>query len=190
MFLSRKSRSNCLSECYILEAMSYCNCVPWDYPIPDAISASNEITICDFYGNSCFNSYIQNGMAANCHNRCDTGCNEIKFYITTEKEPIKWQDICDYDPRDTDQELDLFERETFEFLFNTTYSGRSGVVRFQEALLKSEDTKSFAKMYCEKKLKSDIAMVEVVMDSPTFIKYIQTHKATTTDKLANFGKEK
>ena len=190
MFLSRKSRSNCLSECYILEAMSYCNCVPWDYPIPDAISASNEITICDFYGNSCFNSYIQNGMAANCHNRCDTGCNEIKFYITTEKEPIKWQDICDYDPRDTDQELDLFERETFEFLFNTTYSGRSGVVRFQEALLKSEDTKSFAKMYCEKKLKSDIAMVEVVMDSPTFIKYIQTHKATTTDKLANFGEKK
>ena len=92
--------------------------------------------------------------------------------------------------KDESEKFQIFKKMTFiEFLFNTTYSGRSGVVRFQEALLNSDDTKSFAKTYCEKKLKNDIAMVEVVMDSPTFIKYIQTHKATTTDKLANFGTE-
>ena len=35
----------------------------------------------------------------------------------------------------------------------------------------------------------DIAIVEVVMDSPTVIKYIQTYKASITDKLANFGND-
>ena len=34
---------------------------------------------------------------------------------------------------------------------------------------------------------NDIAVVEVVMDSPTVIKYIQTYKASATDKMANFG---
>ena len=176
-----------MSECYITKAMDYCNCVPWDYPVPYETIVSNSKMICDFYGNSCFNSYIENGMAVDCQNECDPGCNEVKFSITTEKELIKWEDICTYDPKDTEQELDLFERATFEFLFNTTYSGRTGVVRFQQALLKSKDTNSFTQTYCEKKLKNDIAIVEVVMDSPTVIKYIQTYKATTTDKLANFG---
>ena len=31
---------------------------------------------------------IENGMAGNCTNKCDPGCNEIKYTISTEKEPI------------------------------------------------------------------------------------------------------
>ena len=184
-----KCRSNCLSECYIREAMKHCDCIPWDYPIPYELVYIQSINICDFYGNSCFNSYIENGLAVNCTYECDPGCNEVKFTMSTEKEAIKWNDICSYSSNDTEKELDLFGIETADYLKNTFHVGRSGIIRFQEALLNSENTTTFLQEYCETKLKNDIAIVEVVMDSPTVIKYIQRYKATETDKLANFGKK-
>ena len=182
-------RSNCISDCYIKEAMHNCSCIPWDYPIPrDTDNKSSKIGICDFYGSSCFNSYIENGMASWCQNECDPGCNEVKFTTVTEKEPIDWKAICSYDPNDTKNILNLFDIETFEYLFNTSYAGKDGITRFQEALTGPEDRKSFLYYYCKEKLINDIAMVEVVMESPTVIRYIQNYKASTTDKLANFGK--
>ena len=164
--------------------MQYCHCIPWDYPTS---YEDYDIRICDFYGNSCFNSYIENGMAVDCQKKCDPGCNEIKYTTFTEKEPIKWNDICSHKASDTDKELDLFGIETAEYLNGTFHSGRSGITRFQEALLNSENSTTFRHKYCETKLKNDIALVEVLMDSPTVIKYIQRYKATETDKLANFG---
>ena len=169
--------------------MHNCDCIPWDYPIPrDTNNESTRISICDFYGSSCFNSYIENGMAPWCQKNCDPGCNEVKFTTVTEKEKINWQSICSYDPDDTKNILNPFDIQTFEYLFNTTYPGKDGIIRLQEALTKSDDSKTFLYYYCKEKLIHDIAMVEVVMDSPTVIKYIQNYKASTTDKMANFGK--
>ena len=168
--------------------MKTCQCIPWDYPIPqDALNTSISIGVCDYFGSSCFNSYIENGMAPWCQKRCDPGCNEIKFTTYTKEEKINWESICSYDPKDTKNILSQFDIQIFEHLFNTSYAGRDGIIRFQEALLDAEDTKSFKDYYCKQKLMHDIAVVEVVMDSPTVIKYIQTYKASVTDKLANFG---
>ena len=168
--------------------MRHCDCIPWDYPMSYQ-EVLRSIRICDFYGNSCFNSYIENGMAVDCQNKCDPGCNEVKFTTSTEKEPIKWEDICTHNSDDTEneKELDLFGIETSDYLKKSFYSGRSGINRFQQAEMNFENNTIFLKDYCEKKLKNDIAIVEVVMDSPTVIKYIQRYKATETDKLANFG---
>ena len=168
--------------------MFNCSCIPWDYPIPqNANDNSSTISICDFFGSSCFNSYIENGMAPWCQRQCDPGCNEMKFTTVTEREKIDWEAICSYDPGDTENILNLFQIQTFEYLFNTTFEGRDGVIRFQEALVGAKSTKTFKYDYCKKKLMYDIAMVEVVMDSPTLIKYIQEYKASDTDKMANFG---
>lgn len=167
--------------------MNYCDCIPWDYPISYELEMLRSISLCDFYGNSCFNSYIENGLAVNCTYECDSGCNEVKYTTSTEKEAINWKDICSYSSNATEKELDLFGIETADYLKNTFHAGRSGIIRFQEALLKSKNTTTFLQEYCERKFKNDIAIVEVVMDSPTVIKYIQRYKATETDKLANFG---
>ena len=173
----------------MMEAMNYCDCVPWDYPIPYEVIELRSIRICDFYGNSCFNSYIENGMAGNCTNQCDPDCDEIKYTISTEKEPIKWKDMCLYNSKDTENEnkLDLFGIKTADYLKNAFHSGRSGIIEFQKASLNYENTTMFLQDYCETKFQNDIAIVEVVMDSPTVMKYIQRYKATETDKLANFG---
>ena len=168
--------------------MIHCECIPWDYPIRYDDQTSNEMMICDFYGNSCFNSYIESGRAEGCKKDCVPGCNEIKYTLTTEREPIQWESICSYDPNDTEVQLDLFDIELSSYIRSSTYSARSEIIRFQEALIDSKDTNSFMFRYCKEKIMYDIAMVEVIMDSPTVIKYIQTYKATITDKLANFGK--
>ena len=181
-------RANCISDCYIIEAMKNCSCIPWDYPIPDDTTAKqNKINICDFLGSSCFNSYIENGMASWCQKKCDPGCNEIKFTTVMEKDAINWKSLCSYDPKDTENVLDLFQIQAFQYLFNTTYSGRDGIIHFQTALQGAENQTSLMYSYCKEKMKQDIAIVEVVIDSPTAIKYIQTYKASLTDKLANFG---
>ena len=46
--------------------MEYCGCAPWDYPMPNEKPGKVATPICDFYGSSCFNSYIENGLAENC----------------------------------------------------------------------------------------------------------------------------
>ena len=127
-------------------------------------------------------------MPSWCQEKCDPGCNEIKYTTTTEQKPLDWKSICSYDPRNTGKVLDTFEIRIFQYLFNTTYAGKLEALHLQEALVGANDTKSFMLKYCKKKLLNDVAIVEVIMDSPTAIKYIQTYKASLTDKLANFGK--
>ena len=168
--------------------MHYCRCIPWDYPISDqSLNKSKQIGICDYFGSSCFNSYLENGMASSCQKKCEPGCNEIKYTTTIREEQINWKSICSYDPKDTKNILDLFEIKTFEYLFNTTYAEKNGVIRFQESLVGAKDTKSFMDQYCKEKLMKDIAIIEIVMESPTAMKYIQSFKASFTDKMASFG---
>ena len=38
-----------------------------------------DVKICDFFGNSCFNSFLDNGLAKECKEKCDGSCNEIKY---------------------------------------------------------------------------------------------------------------
>ena len=84
--------------------------------------------------------------------------------------------------------MDLFEIEASKYIRNFTYSAKEAIEQFQQVLLNSTNTKSFKFAQCKAKFQYDIAMVEVIMDSPTVIKYIQAHRVTVTDKLANFGK--
>ena len=172
--------------------MQYCKCIPWDYPLSDqTLETSKMIGICDFFGSSCFNSYIENmknKMPSWCREECAPGCNEIKYTTTTEREPIDTKSICSYDPTEAKNVLDEFGIKTFQYLFNTSYAGKEEVIHFQQALVGANNSKSFMYENCKEKLMNDIAIVEVLMDSPTVVKYIQTYKASTTDKLANFGK--
>ena len=54
------SKINCLLDCKMKIAESFCGCRPWDYPNPTDESKSTGPPICDYYGNSCFNSILAN----------------------------------------------------------------------------------------------------------------------------------
>lgn len=180
-------RSNCISDCYIETAMKHCSCIPWDYPTPTNSNISDTIMICDFYGNSCFNSYIENGFAEKCKEKCVRGCNEIIFSMTTEREPIKSENICKFDPDDYKNHLSVLEREASNYIRNSSYVKNKGIMRFLEALTGNAISESLIFEYCTKRMVYDIAMVDVVIESPTVIKYIQNYKASLTDKVGNFG---
>ena len=111
--------------------------------------------------------------------------------MTTEREAIPSDNICTYDPNDYENELDLFEIETSTYVRNAATKDTNetnGIMRFKEALAETKDSESFKLEHCTKRLMYDIAMVEVVMDSPTVIKYIQGRKASITDKIGSLGK--
>lgn len=167
--------------------MRYCNCIPWDYPTPANINDTNDGMICDFYGKSCFNSYIENGFAENCTEKCLEGCNEVIFSLTTDREPIHPGDICNYDPNDDHNDLSAFEIKTASYIRNSSYSKNQGVIRFIQALAGKRNSTSFMLEYCTKRVRYDIAIVNVVMESPTVIKYRQVFAASYKDKIGIFG---
>ena len=177
-------RPNCITECYLKHASEFCNCSPWDYPVPDDF----KWPICDFYGSSCFTSYIENGLAEQCRKECLPGCNEVKYTISAEKESIDWNKLCSYDPKARKNTLDLFDIEAVRLVKNPSSASSEAISQFQQVLLNVPDVHGFKMRYCKEKFMFDIAMVEVIMDSPTVIKYIQTLRVSITDKLANFGK--
>ena len=95
--------------------------------------------------------------------------------------------MCSYDPKARKNTLDLFDIEAANLVRNPHSASNDAVSQFQQVLLNETDAHSFKMRYCKEKFLFDIAMVEVIMESPTVIKYIQRYKATSTDKLANFG---
>ena len=183
-------RTNCISECYISKAQHQCGCIPWDYPpINKNDSYGKSHRLCGFYGNSCFNSFLKNGLGNECKTQCNSSCNEVKYTMSVEKEPLDGEKICSYDDEYSDSELSIMELAARKHIRNGTYSAREAVIRFQEALTKSNGRTEFLYKYCQNKVKYDMALVDIIMDSPTVLKYVQNVKVTFTDKLANLGKQ-
>ena len=148
-----------------------------------------KLPICDFFGSSCFTSYIENGLAEQCRTGCWPGCNEVKYTISAEKELIDWDKLCSYDAKATKNTVDLFDIEASKLIKNRNFASSEAISQFQQVLLNLTDAGAFESRYCKDKFRFDIAMVEVIMDSPTVIKYNKHHRVTITDKLANFGKD-
>ena len=96
--------------------------------------------------------------------------------------------MCSYDPKARKNTLALFDIEAANFVRNPSSLSSEALSQFQLILLYVTDADSFNRRFCKEKFQFDIAMVEVIMDSPTVIKYIQTLRVSITDKLANFGK--
>ena len=119
---------------------------------------------------------------------CVGSCNEVKYTVSIENEALDWKKMCLYEHQPGNSEFELFEVKAIEHVRNTTYLQKAGIIKFQEALVKSNDTKEFLYKYCIDKFRYDIALVDVIMDSKTAVKYVQALKVHFSDKIANFGK--
>ena len=162
------------------EAEKICGCRPWDYP--------SAQTICDFYGSSCFNSVIENGLAQVCQKKCIPGCNEIKYTISMEKEILDENKICDRQPHLHKYDMSLFDVTLERYIMNDTRSRGDGIKRFQEAIMKAKNSSALDIEYWKQKMRYDIAIVNVVINTPTVVKFVQNKRVTIADQLANFGK--
>ena len=120
---------------------------------------------------------------------CWPGCNEVKYMISAEKELIDWNKFCSYDPKARKNTIDLFDIEASKLVRNPIFASSEAISQFQQVLLNVSEADSFKSRYCKEKFLFDIAMVDVIVDSPTVIKYNKHQRVTITDKLANLGKK-
>ena len=172
------------------EAERICGCRPWDYPRPlKKHPSESDSRICDFYGSSCFNSIIENGLAQSCHTTCLSGCNETIYTISMEKEGLDENKICNPQSDFHEYDLDLVDIAIQRHITSgTTNAADSMLRRFQEATVQSKNTSTFAQSYCKQKMMYDVAVVDVVINTPTVLRYVQNRRVTVADKLANFGR--
>ena len=113
---------------------------------------------------------------------CYPNCNEVKYSVAFQQEAVEWEKICSFEHNISNSALTPFEAEVLKHIQN---SANEAIAKYQDALMPSQDRNYH---YCRDKLKYDIAIVDIVMDSPTALKYVQDVKVHFTDIVANFGK--
>ena len=204
------SKVNCFFDCKMNEAEKLCGCRPWDYPTSSNNNDSlttDKIKICDFYGSSCFNNFLQQNKKSDCQKKCTPNCDQISYSISIDKEPIDPEKrICGYFGNPSN----VLESEVKKYILsqlmrdekyghNAAFIASSPPERrvmslLKDILLKSNDTyyygdeKGAYEKDCEAKIKSDVAVVVVSIDSPTFTRMVKSAKVSFFDKLAILGK--
>lgn len=203
------SKINCLLDCKMEEAERICDCRPWDYPTAnhdDSPKAKNRTKLCDFYGTTCFNMVLQENVESTCHEKCVPNCDEISYSFIVSQEPIDPEKrICSYfghPSNDLEQEIKKYMMS--QLVHGNPYGNNSDYIAasppekrilnlIRGILSKSEfshyiDEKIAFEKDCEAKIKSDIAVVIVSIDSPKFTRMIKSAKVSFFDKLAILGR--
>ena len=137
---------------------------------------------------------MKKGLAEKkCLAKCQPDCNEVKHTISVEKTPLDLEkSICANSDDYTTSEKSIW-RHIFgegqihaKILWNKETSSKTLARTLQNRMFGTNDTMENIK-YCIGKVSMDIAVVNVVVNSPTVQKLVQDVKTTFSDKLAIFG---
>ena len=199
------SKTNCLLDCMMEIAEHTCGCRPWDYPRAEEIENKNSQHICEFYGNSCFNHILANKTNPECERKCISSCEEVSYSVIVSHEPLDPRGrICSYLRKPIDVvELQtkrhvraLFSEEVWpydkKFIFEPPKRRVMNVlkdilVHSNNSFYPVENEKRAFERDCRSKIKEDLAVVIVIIDSPTFSRMKRNVKVTLSDKLALLG---
>ena len=139
---------------------------------------------------------MKKGLAEKrCLKKCPPDCNEVKYTVSVEKTPLDLENgICASPNRNKES---VHDGSIWNHIFGM------GQVNSKFRWNKNTPTKTLAKIirnrlsannktlgdveYCIGKVSMDIAIVNVVVNSPTVLKFVQDIKTTFADKLASFG---
>jgi hypothetical protein len=81
------NHKSCLFECVYNQALDNCGCVPWKYP-----SVGTSKSICDSYGNMCWDTmFLDGNVLQNCTS-CHYDCTKITYPFFTNKQELKAED--------------------------------------------------------------------------------------------------
>ena len=198
---SNYSRINCLFECSMEWAETVCGCRPWDFPRKkDRIPSKNDIPICDYFGSSCFHTRIQTDQGQKeCVDKCTSDCNEIKYTISIEQNPLDPSKVCLESFGVTKKKFEI-ENTIWNHIFGLEQQGSDilwkkktaidGLIRIvQDAFLNPNKSLSDIE-YCKEKVAMDIGVVHIVVNSPTVLRLVQSIRVNSSDKLAIIGNTK
>ena len=206
------SKINCFLDCKMEIGQKVCGCRPWDYPRQgqnNPKQAGESARICDFFGSSCFNKILARNMEEKCKKRCNPQCDKISYKMDISKESLNANNrICGFKNQpytNLEHNLKLYmlsqfwEENSIHFSnFGSTDTLAKGppekriinlirdVLVGENISYYSDQEKAFERD-CKEKLSSDIAVVVVSIDSPTFDKTIKRVQVTLIDKLGVLG---
>ena len=206
------SKINCFVDCKMDIGEKVCGCRPWDYPRKgqhNTIQTTDPVRICDFFGSSCFNKILSRNMEEKCKRRCSPECDKIGYKMVITKESLNLNNrICGFENQpytNLEQNLKMYMLSQFWedniIRFSNVDSGyalASGppekrILNLMRDVLSSQnvsyysDQKKAFERDCKEKLNSDIAVVIVSIDSPTFDKTTKRVQVTMIDKLGVLG---
>ena len=203
------SKINCIFDCKLKVAEEVCGCRPWDYPIAHQTNDKlniKESRICDFFGSSCFNDILRRTIEDECKIHCVPECNKIDLKLDINEKPLEKNRICLHkDKPFTNLELHIKKYIESQFSHENGLIASTKLIDInpeqrtmnliKDILIKRNENESYynnAKEASEKdclgKLRSDIAVVIVSIDSPTYTKATKSMKVTWFDQLAVMGK--
>ena len=140
---------------------------------------------------------MKNGLGQVCRKKCIAGCNEIQYTISVEKYILDDNKICNRKANNRKYELNLFDTTLENYIMSSANMQEAGIRRYQALLYLNQtqpakdprkNKEKFDTEYCKRKIRDDIAMVDVVINTPTIIRYVQNKRVSLADRLANFGK--
>ena len=96
------TQQNCKYECYVKEAESLCQCIPWDFMHQNEMAEE-----CDIFGRTCFYNAMENiSKSSNLCNDCVKECD----YITYDGIVINVKDIAQEWSSPIEVTYDYFKR--------------------------------------------------------------------------------
>ena len=178
--LKRYSQSGCEFEMKTRKLQKLCQCTPWY--IPSMFGAN--FSICDTYGNYCYNSLMKNVESSK---ECLPNCNLVQFkqnQIMEKMDPSKvcfqnknfWRAITEILSNKRDMKLYLLAKKVQKWLKNP--------MEYKNETFNREDA---SLEFCNYMVENYIAEVKVQFGSKKYIRTKMSVKVSFTDRLGVFG---
>ena len=173
------SQSACEFEFLLKKAREACKCTPWFIPHP---SKEKKHTICDIYGNYCFES-IWNKNQFNVKG-CLPGCHQLKFTSSEIRERLDAEYICTKgDPHSRMRSLasKVTQLNGYQFLQKIHSMKNRG---------NSDDifnnTQAMVEI-CKELIENEFAEVSVMFERPEYIRTKTSERMAFADQLGVIG---
>ena len=176
------SQSGCEFEKQIQIGMEKCECAPWFIPTP----FGKNYTICDLYGNSCFDFILKDFTSIK---ECLPSCNLLQFSQNQILEKIDAQEVCNNELTTSFNQIsaNLFVKKGLFLLFQTLklaewqkYPSKLTNETYNEDVMRAG--------FCQYMVKYHMAEVEVKFGNKKYLRTKMGVKVSFTDRLGVFGK--
>ena len=172
------SQSACEFEYLLKKASEACRCTPWFIPHP----SKKKHTICDVYGNYCFES-IWNKNQFDVKD-CLPGCHQLKFTSSEIRERLDAEYICT--KGDLHSRMRSLAREVSKLngyqLFNKIHSMKD------RGNLNNTFNETQAEIdICQELVENEFAEVSVMFERPEFIRTKTSQRMAFADNLGVIG---
>ena len=202
--MKKYTKTHCLLDCKMKFAEKACGCRPWDYPDVQSQNDTQfgmDSKLCDFFGSSCFDNILRQDFASGCERNCVPECNKVSYSIDISERPLDPEDrICGAHTAAYTHMESIIKDYVFSRLQRNAGSNSENTYRtspelflmnkLKDILINDNSTTSGnipLTLDCRRKLKNDIGVVVINIDSPTFSRTTKSQKATTLDKFAYLG---